>query len=158
MGNVGRKQIFKNFTVKTIYRKTKPETNLQRPSCCRYNIQLLSISMQNGDIDNGKFVSNHNGIKLDDIGNRKIRMNFGGITKIMMKHFILVQNEVNPLAMFTVFDRISDRIEFGDINIRYDDRGFVNKVLDYDAENSGMTRETLRTQIKSTLPLMGTKI
>ena len=34
----------------------------------------------------------------------------------------------------------------------------MNKVLDYNAENSGMTRETLRTQIKSTLPLMGTKI
>lgn len=117
MGNVGRKRIFKNFTVKTIYRKTKPEKHLQRPSCCRYNIQLLSISMQNGDIDNGKFVSNHNGIKLDDIGNRKIRMNFGGITKIMMKHFILVQNEVNPLATLPVFDLIGDQLKIGDMRI-----------------------------------------
>ena len=56
-----------------------------------YNIQLLSISKQNGDIDNGKLISNHNGIKLDDIGNPKIGVNFDRITKIMMEHFILIK-------------------------------------------------------------------
>lgn len=137
MGNVGRKGIFKNFTVKTIYRKTKPETNLQRPSCCRYNIQLLSISMQNGDIDNGEFVSNHNGIKLDDIGDPKIGVNFDRITKIMMKHFILVQNEVNPLATLPVFNLIGAQLKIGDMTIRYDDRGFVIRALDYNAEKTG---------------------
>ena len=93
--------------------------------------------MQNGDIDNGKFVSNHNGIKLDDIGNRMIRMNFGGITKIMMKHFILVHNEVNPLATLPVFDLIGDQLKIGDMTIRYDDRGFVIRALDYNAEKTG---------------------
>jgi len=111
LGNVGRKRIFKNFTVKAIYRKTKPETHLQRPSCFRCNIQLLSISIQNGDIDKGKLISNHNGIKLDDIRNRKISVNFGGITKIMMKHFILVQNEVSPLATLPVFFLIGDQLK-----------------------------------------------
>ena len=133
----GEKRIFKNFIVEIICRKTKPETHLRRPSCYRCNIQLLSISKQNGDIDNGKFVSNHNGIKLDDIGNRKIRMNFGGITKIMMKHFILVQNEVNPLATLPVFDLIGDQLKIGDMTIRYDDRGFVIRASDYNAEKTG---------------------
>lgn len=112
----------------------------------------------NWDIVSGNYNGDQNEIKLDDIGNLKFSVILGGINEDMVKDINFIQTEANTLAMFTVFDRISDRLEFGDINIRYDDRGFVNKVLDYNAENSGMTRETLRTQIKSTLPLMGTKI
>lgn len=111
----------------------------------------------NWDIVSGNYDGDQNEIKLDDIENLKFSVILGGINEDMVKD-INFQTEANTLAMFTVFDRISDRIKFGDINIRYDDRGFVNKVLDYNAENSGMTRETLRTQIKSTLPLMRTKI
>lgn len=112
----------------------------------------------NWDIVSGDYNGDQNEIKLDDIGNLKFSVILGGINEDMMKDINFIQTEANTLAMFTLFDRISDQIKFGDINIRYDDRGFVNKVLDYNAENSGMTRETLRTQIKSTLPLMGTKI
>ena len=112
----------------------------------------------NWDIVSGNYNGDQNEIKLDDIGNLKFSVILGGINEDMVKDINFIQTEANTLAMFTVFDGISDRIKFGDINIRYDDRGFVNKVLDYNAENSGMTRETLRTQIKSTLPLMGTKI
>ena len=111
----------------------------------------------NWDIVSGNYNGDQNEIKLDDIGNLKFSVILGGINEDMMKD-INFQTEANTLAMFTIFEGISDRIEFGDINIRYDDRGFVNKVLDYNAENSRMTRETLRTQIKSMLPLMGTKI
>ena len=112
----------------------------------------------NWDIISGNYNGDQNEIKLDDIGNLKFSVNLGGINEDMMKDINFIQTEANTLAMFTVFDRISDRIKFGDINIRYDDRGFVNKVLDYNAEKNGMTRETLRTQIKSMLPSMGTKI
>ena len=112
----------------------------------------------NWDIVSGNYNGDQNEIKLDDIGNLKFSVILGGINEDMVKDINFIQTEANTLAMFTIFDRISDQIKFGDINIRYDDRGFVNKVLDYNAENSGMTRETLRTQIKSTLPLMETKL
>ncbi|WP_188318325.1 hypothetical protein [Bartonella apihabitans] len=36
-------------------------------------------------------VSDYNGIKLDDIGDPKIGVNFDRITKIMMEHFILIK-------------------------------------------------------------------
>ena len=55
----------------------------------------------------------------------------------MMKHFILVQNEVNPLATLPVFDLIGDQLKIGDMTIRYDDRGFVIRALDYNAEKTG---------------------
>lgn len=135
----GEKRIFKNFIVEIICRKTKPETHLRRPSCYRYNIQLLSISKQNGDIDYGKLISNHNGIKLDDIGNRKISVNFGGITKNDETLHSCTKRSQSAcyVACFRSYWRSIK-------NRRYEDRGFVNKVLDYNAENSGMTRETPR--------------
>ena len=36
----GEKRIFRNFIVEIIYRKTKPETHLQRPICYRDSILL----------------------------------------------------------------------------------------------------------------------
>lgn len=44
------------------------------------------------------------------------------------------------------------------MTIRYDDRGFVIRALDYNAEKNRMTRQTPRTQIKSIRPLIGTQI
>ena len=82
-------------------------------------------------------VSDHNEIKLDDIGNLKASKNPAGITENMMKHFILLQTEVNLLATLPVFDLIGDQLKIDNMTIWYDDRGSVNKVLDIMRKRTG---------------------
>ncbi|WP_295914948.1 hypothetical protein [uncultured Bartonella sp.] len=45
----------------------------------------------NWDIVSGNYNGDQNEIKLDDIGDAKIGVNFDRITKIMMEHFILIK-------------------------------------------------------------------
>lgn len=115
------------------------------------------------DLESGKFSGDDNRITIDNAGKLNFNIDIDGINEELVKNIaelkkakLSQQADENALAIGYL--GIIQQLKLGNIKIRYDDNSLTNRILDYYAQQNGVSREDFIKQVKATLPALATQI